>query len=140
MIAFGVLLDTFIVRSVLVPALVLDIGPKVWWPSQLARTDGARAARPGRRAGEPTATAMDNGRVPTGERSAARDVRWAAISAIDDVLGLHPDGPASRRNSASSRRGRAGGAHTLPALLGGMEANAQDPATPPWLRERHLRA
>jgi RND superfamily putative drug exporter len=35
-IAFGVLLDTFIVRSILVPALVLDIGPKVWWPSPLA--------------------------------------------------------------------------------------------------------
>ena len=39
-IAFGVLLDTFLVRSVLVPALVLDIGQRVWWPSKLARTDG----------------------------------------------------------------------------------------------------
>jgi RND superfamily putative drug exporter len=38
-IAFGVLLDTFIVRSILVPALVLDIGPKVWWPSKLARSE-----------------------------------------------------------------------------------------------------
>jgi RND superfamily putative drug exporter len=36
-IAFGVLLDTFLVRSVLVPALVFDLGPKVWWPSKLAR-------------------------------------------------------------------------------------------------------
>jgi RND superfamily putative drug exporter len=36
-IAFGVLLDTFIVRSILVPALVLDIGPRVWWPSALTR-------------------------------------------------------------------------------------------------------
>ena len=36
-IAFGVLLDTFVVRSVLVPALVLDVGPKVWWPSRLDR-------------------------------------------------------------------------------------------------------
>jgi putative drug exporter of the RND superfamily len=35
-IAFGVLLDTFIVRSTLVPALVLDIGKKIWWPSKLA--------------------------------------------------------------------------------------------------------
>ena len=34
------LLDTFVVRSVLVPALVLDIGRRIWWPSQLARTDG----------------------------------------------------------------------------------------------------
>ena len=34
-VAFGVLLDTIIVRSVLVPALVHTIGPKVWWPSKL---------------------------------------------------------------------------------------------------------
>ena len=37
MIAFGVLLDTFIVRSVLVPALVLYFGKSVWWPSRLAQ-------------------------------------------------------------------------------------------------------
>jgi len=36
-IAFGVLLDAFIVRSVLVPALVFDLGARVWWPSALAR-------------------------------------------------------------------------------------------------------
>ena len=35
-VAFGVLLDTFIVRSVLVPALTFEIGPKIWWPSKLA--------------------------------------------------------------------------------------------------------
>ncbi|MFP5364442.1 MAG: MMPL family transporter [Thermoleophilia bacterium] len=35
-VAFGVLLDTFVVRSVLVPALTLDIGPRVWLPSRLA--------------------------------------------------------------------------------------------------------
>jgi len=35
-IAFGVLLDTFVVRSTLVPALVLDIGKKIWWPSRMA--------------------------------------------------------------------------------------------------------
>jgi putative drug exporter of the RND superfamily len=37
MVAFGVLLDTTIVRSLLVPALAYDVGPKVWWPSKLAR-------------------------------------------------------------------------------------------------------
>ncbi|MFJ3099400.1 MMPL family transporter [Streptomyces hydrogenans] len=36
-VAFGVLLDTIVVRSLLVPALVRDIGPVVWWPSRLAR-------------------------------------------------------------------------------------------------------
>jgi putative drug exporter of the RND superfamily len=39
-VAFGVLLDTFLVRSVLVPSLFLKLGPKVWWPSALARRDG----------------------------------------------------------------------------------------------------
>jgi RND superfamily putative drug exporter len=34
-VAFGVLLDTIIVRSLLVPALVYVIGPKIWWPSKL---------------------------------------------------------------------------------------------------------
>ena len=34
-VGFGVLLDTIIVRSILVPALVHDIGPKIWWPSKL---------------------------------------------------------------------------------------------------------
>ncbi|MEU9355491.1 MMPL family transporter [Streptomyces griseoloalbus] len=40
-VALGVLLDTFIVRSVLVTSLFLDVGPKVWWPHRLAREDGA---------------------------------------------------------------------------------------------------
>lgn len=38
-VAFGVLLDTFLVRSLLVPALALDIGPAIWWPSKLWRRE-----------------------------------------------------------------------------------------------------
>jgi RND superfamily putative drug exporter len=34
-VAFGVLLDALVVRSLLVPALVRIIGPKIWWPSKL---------------------------------------------------------------------------------------------------------
>jgi RND superfamily putative drug exporter len=34
-VSFGVLLDTIIVRSLLVPSLVHEIGSKVWWPSKL---------------------------------------------------------------------------------------------------------
>ncbi|WP_232620694.1 MMPL family transporter [Rothia kristinae] len=35
LVAFGVLLDTTLVRALLVPALVRDIGDAVWWPSKL---------------------------------------------------------------------------------------------------------
>jgi RND superfamily putative drug exporter len=38
-VAFGVLLDTFVVRSLLVPALALDVGRAIWWPSRLARME-----------------------------------------------------------------------------------------------------
>jgi putative drug exporter of the RND superfamily len=36
-VAFGVLLDTFVVRSLVVPAAVYLLGDRVWWPSRLAR-------------------------------------------------------------------------------------------------------
>jgi RND superfamily putative drug exporter len=41
LVAFGVLLDTFIVRSILVPALTFDIGKTIWWPSRLSKVDAA---------------------------------------------------------------------------------------------------
>ena len=36
-VSFGVLLDTILVRSILVPTLTIGIGKKIWWPSNLAR-------------------------------------------------------------------------------------------------------
>lgn len=44
-VAFGVLLDTVLVRSLLVPALAYDIGPLIWWPSKLGRPATDAAAR-----------------------------------------------------------------------------------------------
>ncbi len=44
-IAFGVLLDTFLVRSLLVPALVFELGPRIWWPSTLAHAIDHRRSR-----------------------------------------------------------------------------------------------
>jgi RND superfamily putative drug exporter len=45
-VAFGVLLDTFLVRSVLVPAIALSIGDKFWWPSSLSKRDETAAQPP----------------------------------------------------------------------------------------------
>ncbi|QCB96327.1 MMPL family transporter [Arthrobacter sp. PAMC25564] len=45
-VAFGVLLDTVLVRSLLVPALAYDLGPRIWWPGKLGRP-GTDAAVPG---------------------------------------------------------------------------------------------
>ena len=38
-VALGVMLDTLVVRSVLVTALNLDLGGKIWWPSKLDSAD-----------------------------------------------------------------------------------------------------
>ncbi|MFB7217470.1 MMPL family transporter [Streptomyces sp. NPDC056227] len=58
-VAIGVLIDTFLVRSVLVPALALDVGRTFWWPGRPVGTDTAPPA-----AGEqPTPAA-----VPAGSR------------------------------------------------------------------------
>ncbi|MET7420144.1 MMPL family transporter [Dactylosporangium sp. NPDC005555] len=40
-VAVGVLLDTFVVRTLLVPALAIDVGPKLWWPSRHALSPAA---------------------------------------------------------------------------------------------------
>jgi len=42
LVAFGVLLDTLVVRSLLVPALVHDLGRRTWWPAALSGHDQGR--------------------------------------------------------------------------------------------------
>jgi RND superfamily putative drug exporter len=42
-VAFGVLLDALIVRSLLVPAIAHQLGGKVWWPSKLWRNEKVAA-------------------------------------------------------------------------------------------------
>ena len=45
-VALGVLLDTLIVRSVLVTAINLDLGGKIWWPSALDRKPPVQPSEP----------------------------------------------------------------------------------------------
>lgn len=77
-VAFGVLLDTFVVRTLLVPALVYDLDHRAWWPSRLGR---ARPARPesldastgGAGSGEPAAgEALPSGEAMRTDGDAAR--------------------------------------------------------------------
>jgi putative drug exporter of the RND superfamily len=46
-VAFGVLLDALVVRALFVPALVYDVGDRVWWPSKLAHRRQAAPAGSG---------------------------------------------------------------------------------------------
>jgi len=69
-IAVGVLLDTFIVRSIVVPALTFSIGSRIWWPSRLAHADGdpGRDGRGPRGGPEQPGAGVYNGRAPSQER------------------------------------------------------------------------
>ncbi|MER5883704.1 MMPL family transporter [Streptomyces sp. NPDC001941] len=44
-VAFGVLLDTLVVRSLLVPALTRDLGARAWWPTRLSRVTDQPSVR-----------------------------------------------------------------------------------------------
>lgn len=48
LVALGVLLDTLLVRAVLVPALLLGVGPSAWWPARAARPATRQVALSGR--------------------------------------------------------------------------------------------
>jgi len=37
-VGLGILLDTFVVRTVLIPALFTSIGPRIWWPAKVDDT------------------------------------------------------------------------------------------------------
>jgi RND superfamily putative drug exporter len=52
-VAFGVLLDTIVVRSILVTGLNLDLGRWMWWPSRISRREHAEQLDTAGEAGEP---------------------------------------------------------------------------------------
>jgi putative drug exporter of the RND superfamily len=67
-IAVGVLLDTFVVRSIVVPALTFSFGPRIWWPSRLVHEDGGDRHGPGGPDARKPSAAIGNGRAPAKER------------------------------------------------------------------------
>jgi RND superfamily putative drug exporter len=46
-VAIGVILDTIVVRSILVTALTLDLGRHIWWPSKLSEKPDVPLTEPG---------------------------------------------------------------------------------------------
>ena len=116
-VALGVMLDTLIVRSVLVTALNLDLGGKMWWPSKLDSADvpahrggGRRAARDGALAGQ------DDGRVRISAPSSVIAM-VCSLCAVRQPVALRSVQPSSsvtsssvsamiHGSSASSRPGR----------------------------------
>ena len=62
-VAFGVLLDTIVVRSILVTALNLDLGRWMWWPSGLSRRPSSIPGAGGAAGGSPDGTAGEASRA-----------------------------------------------------------------------------
>ena len=72
MVALGILLDTFIVRTIMVPAAVEVIGDKIWWPS--------------------TARAGGRIREETGEHPLPEPCRGGLVPPLPDRLALLGEG------------------------------------------------
>ena len=49
-VAFGLLIDTFLVRTILVPSIAFLLGPRNWWPGRVNGGRGGGGARPEARA------------------------------------------------------------------------------------------
>ena len=100
MVALGILLDTFVVRTIMVPAAVELIGDRIWWPSTARggshvlrggrESDGARA-----RAGR---GALSRARA-SAPRTLVRCPRATRSSTRRDACGRCSRAPCPRRSS-----------------------------------------
>ncbi|SNS26346.1 putative drug exporter of the RND superfamily [Geodermatophilus saharensis] len=88
-VALGVLLDTIVVRSVLVTALTLDVGRRMWWPSRLTR----RLDEPGPPPGAPVPTTAAAGSAVPAPRSVPDG--GAPVSGGPPASGGRPPGTGS---------------------------------------------
>lgn len=89
-VAFGVLLDALVVRSVLVPSVVLLLRRVVWWPTPLSGRRGSSGSR--YRSGRPGIVAGAGDGPPSGSRGPYQRSRLPG-----DHPGHHQDGQAVDR-------------------------------------------
>ena len=115
-VALGVLLDTLVVRSILVPALTFELGERTWWPARFRRERTAarlsatvtRARlRRGRRRGDDGPVPPDLNHVSV----VAHDLE-ASLRFYVDELGLEPLADAELRLPRRLARERAAASST----------------------------
>ena len=113
-VAFGVLLDTFVVRSLLVPAAAYDIGAAVWWPRHLRRRplgNGGASRAEGRRPRSPWSPAAHDARRAGRVRVRRADIHAPLLhEAGCDVVAVstrNPERAAAARDDLPGVRGRA---------------------------------
>ncbi|MEU4087997.1 MMPL family transporter [Streptomyces aureus] len=116
-VALGVLLDTFVVRSVLVTSLFLDVGPKVWWPNRLAHEDGGAGAATG--PGEPAGVSAD-----------ARNPYGGSAETADGAGSRDPAGPGTAGNPGTTGGTPGPGADGDADGTGGPRGSTKPPQPP----------
>src|SRR5690606_23549538 len=124
-VALGVLLDTFVVRALFIPAMTALLGDKNWWPSKLAEREAGEVVtpKPTRRHG--TLMIKRNfGRVELGSGT-------GSVAVIGDIALFVPDGDAAgdlvdvaREAVAVDTPPGRGFARRVAALLSGDDADS----------------
>ena len=84
-VAIGVLIDTFVVRSILVPAITTLVGDRAWWPSGLALAGFLRPVPAGLAGGTVAFTAGSGTAVASGGRGS-----WGRLAVVLALVVLVP--------------------------------------------------
>ena len=144
-LALGVLMDTFVVRTVLVPSTVVLLGRWNWWPSRLSRQPADRPGDEGHGGGGPGGRPGDGSPGPDGAAAPGPD---GAVAPGPDMV--HSPEPAdaelgpgdallragrARRGSRRRKHGPVGG-NPGAGTGGGARGPAADAAA---LTSRYLR-